>query len=251
MVMGGICCKKSEVNAADNCTEQCPTTQFMDTNRICKDCPSKKIVNAAKDKCLSSCAAALPEAEITNAAGNACLTNCSSAGEITNTAGDACLTSCTNGGEISDSDENNQCNGNCAEFEAKLILNAEGNACVPDCKAFDLFLNSNGVRCVPDCQNEFIDVFGEQCVLECNKVESQLINAAGDSCVHECAPGQFINLLGDQCLYMCPEGAQPNPSDPLHCQCLHGYFMGVAGDKCEFRCPYYAQDTDDDGQCDG
>ena len=112
MVMGGICCKDSQVNAADNCTDQCPTAQFMNENRICKDCPSNRIVNAAKDKCLTSCAAALPEAEITNAAGNACLTKCSSAGEITNTAGDACLTSCTDGGEISDSDGNNQCNGN-------------------------------------------------------------------------------------------------------------------------------------------
>ena len=251
LVMGGICCKDFQVNVADNCTEQCPTAQFMNENRICQDCPPKRIVNAAKDNCLTSCDAALPEAEITNAAGNACLTNCSSAGEITNTAGDACLTSCTDGGEISDSDGNNQCNGNCAEFQTNLILNAEGNACVPDCKAFGLFLNSNGVGCVPDCQNEFIDVFGEQCVHECNKVQNQLINAAGDSCVNECAEGQFINLLGNQCLAMCPDGAHPDPANPLHCQCLHGYFMGVAGDKCEFTCPYYEQDSDNDGQCDG
>ena len=113
MVMGEICCKNFQVNAANNCTELCPTAQFMNENRICKDCPSNKIVNAAKDKCLSSCA---DEAEIINAAGNACLTSCSSAGEITNTADDACLTSCTDGGEISDSDGNNQCNGNCANY---------------------------------------------------------------------------------------------------------------------------------------
>ena len=251
MVMGGICCKDFQVNAANNCTDQCPTAQFMNENRICKDCPPNRIVNAAKDNCLISCDAALPEAEIVNAAGNACLTNCSSIGEFTNTAGDACLTSCADGGEISDSDENNQCNGNCAEFEAKLILNAEGDACVPDCKAFDLFLNSNGVGCVPDCQNEFIDVFGEQCIQQCNKVRNQLINAAGDRCITECSAGQFINLLGDQCLAMCPEGAEPNPTNPLYCQCMNGYFISIAGDKCEFRCPYYAEDTDNDLQCDG
>jgi hypothetical protein len=251
IVMGGICCKDFQVNSAGNCTEQCPTAQKLNENRICEDCPPNKIVNSAKDDCLSSCDAALPKAEIINAAGNACLADCFSAGEITNSAGDACLISCNDGGEISDSDENNQCNGNCAEFEAKLILNPEGNACVPDCKAFDLLLNSNGVGCVPDCQNEFIDVFGEQCVHECNKTKGQLIDAAGDSCVNKCAEGQFINLLGDQCLAMCPGGAHPDPANPLHCQCLHGHFMGVAGDKCEFTCPYYEQDTDNDGQCDG
>ena len=64
MVMGGICCKDFQVNAADNCTEQCPMARFMNENRICKDCPTNKIVNAAKDNCLISCAA---EAEITNA----------------------------------------------------------------------------------------------------------------------------------------------------------------------------------------
>ena len=89
LVMGGICCKEFQVNDADNCTEQCPTAQFMNENRICKDCPTYKIVNAAKDKCLSSCA---DESEIINAAENACLTNCLSAGEITNSAGEACLT---------------------------------------------------------------------------------------------------------------------------------------------------------------
>ena len=76
MVMGGICCKDFQVNAADNCTEQCPTAQFMNENRICKDCPSNKIVNAAKDDCLISCTDAQPEAEITNAAGKALVFCC-------------------------------------------------------------------------------------------------------------------------------------------------------------------------------
>ena len=250
MVMGGICCKDFQVNAADNCTEQCPTAQFMNENRICKDCPNNKIVNAAQDNCLISCAAALPKAEIINAAGNACLTNCSSAGEITNTAGDACLTSCTDGGEISDSDGNNRCNGNCANYGANLILNAEGNACVPDCKAFGLFLNSIGVGCVPDCQNEFIDVFGEQCTHECNKLEKQLINVAGDSCVNECSDGQFTSLLGDRCLELCPVGAHPNATNPEQCECPVDQFISVYGDKCLNQCPYYAEDQDLDHHCD-
>ena len=173
MVMGEICCKNFQVNAANNCTEQCPTAQFMNENRICKDCPSNKIVNAAKDNCLISCAA---EAEITNAAGNACVTNCSSVGEITNTAGDACLTSCADGGEISDSDGNNQCNGNCADFGAKLILNSKGDACVPDCTAFGLFLN----------------LIGDACVFDCNYFENQVINVAGNGCVTKCPEGQFL-----------------------------------------------------------
>jgi hypothetical protein len=251
MVMGGICCKKSQVNAADNCTEQCPTAQFMNENRICKDCPSNRIVNAAKDKCLTSCAAALPEAEITNAAGNACLTNCSSAGEITNTAGDACLTSCTDGGEISDSDGNNQCNGNCAEFEAKLILNAEGNACVPDCKAFGLFLNLVGDGCVFDCNPQFINVACEQCVTECNKVEKQLINVAGDSCVNVCEDEEFISLLGNRCLALCPFGSHQNATNPAQCECSIIQFISVNGEKCLTECPYYAEDHDLDHHCDG
>ena len=50
---------------------------------------------------------------------------------------------------------------------------------------------------------------------------------------------------------MCPDGAEPNPTNPLYCQCMNGYFISIAGDKCEFRCPYYAEDTDNDLQCDG
>ena len=252
MVMGGICCKDFQVNAADNCTEQCPTAQFMNENRICKDCPSNKIVNAAKDKCLSSCAAASPEAEITNAAGNACLTSCSSAGEITNTAGDACLTSCTDGGEIDDANGDNRCDGNCAaDIDVTWILNPTGDACVPNCQAFGLYLNLIGDGCVFDCTPHFINVAGEQCVNECNKVENQLINVAGDSCVNLCVTGEFVSLLGDRCLELCPVGAHQNATNPEQCECSVGQFISVSGDKCLTECPHYSADHDLDHHCDG
>ena len=248
LVMGGICCKDFQVNAADNCTEQCPAAQFMNENRICKHCPSNKIVNAAQDNCLISCAA---EAEITNAAGNACLTNCSSAGEITNTAGDACLTSCIDGGEIIDSDGDNQCNGNCADCEAHLILNSDGDAFVPDCKEIGLFLNLNGDGCVFDCNPHFINVAGEECVNECNKIKNELISVARDSCVNECADGQLIGLLGDRCLELCPVGAHPNVTNPEQCECPAGQFISPNGDKCLNQCPYYAENRDFEQHCDG
>ena len=188
LVMGGICCKDFQVNAADNCTDQCPTAQFMNENRICKDCPSNRIVNAAKDKCLSSCAAASPEAEITNAAGNACLTNCSSAGEITNTAGDACLTSCTDGGEIDDANGDNRCDGNCAaDIDVTWILNPTGDACVPNCQAFGLFLN----------------LIGDGCVFDCNYFENQVINVAGNGCVTKCPEGQFLTGITNTETWAC------------------------------------------------
>ena len=172
IVMGGICCKDFQVNSAGNCTEQCPTAQKLNENQICEECPPNKIVNSAKDDCLSSCDAALPEAEIINAAGNACLADCFSAGEITNSAGDACLTKCEVGGEIDDANGDNKCDGNCADIDVTWILNPKGDACVPNCKVFGLFLNLIGDGCVFDCKPQFINVAGEQCVHECKKNEN-------------------------------------------------------------------------------
>jgi hypothetical protein len=249
--MGGICCKDFQVNSAGTCTEQCPTAQKLNENRVCEDCPPKKIVNSAKDDCLSSCDAALPEAEIINAAGNACIADCFSAGEITNTAGAACLTKCEVGGEIDDADGDNKCDGNCADIDVTWILNPTGDACVPNCQAFGLFLNLIGDGCVFDCNPHFINVAGEQCVHECNKVEKQLINVAGDSCVNECSDGQFISLLGDRCLELCPVGAHPNATNPEQCECSMSQFMSVNGDKCLTECPHYSEDHDLDHHCDG
>ena len=95
----------------------------MDSNRICEECPENTIGNAAGNKCLGDC---LVEGEIINAAGTKCLSNCMSGGEITNAAGTACLLDCIAGGETADSDDNGQCDMNCAA-DMGQVLNSVGD----------------------------------------------------------------------------------------------------------------------------
>ena len=147
--MGGICCQSIQVNAGGVCADQCPTAQVMTSNRICEECPDNTIGNAAGNKCLDDC---VVEGEIINAAGTRCLSNCTAGGEITNAAGTACLVNCTAGGETADSNDDHQCDINCADLNQ--ILSTTGDLCIPDCNygifgVFGYILNSQGTYCLP------------------------------------------------------------------------------------------------------
>ena len=158
--------------------------------------------------------------------------NCAIEGSTTNAAGTACLLNCTAGGETADSNDDLQCDSNCADLGQ--ILTSTGDSCMPDYAAFSWIINAAGTSCLPNCATEgsIKNLEGNQCVYHCNAEENQLIGVDGLQCVAACSLGEFVGLTGDRCLVMCPDGSDPHSTNPPQCQCQLDLILNSVGDQC-------------------